>query len=289
MITVLRYLPIVAVIAAALTFVAFEPDRFRLLEVQWSMMLLSSLLLYLFFWFRALTWHWYLREIGIVIGFRKAATSLFITVLTKYIPGKVWPILSMAAHVHSPKHRYRDSLANIGWYQIAIVLSGIGVGTVGLFAISGQTALMLMLPPAIVLLVGWSVGRRWFVRMVVDPLVLLSGLSIRPARCNNVALFLFCILHWIVMSGAYWLMFRSVELEIGPFVALSQSFANVIGILVPFAPAGLGVREAAGAGYLATQIPDAGSALIYVSLARAWSFCIEVAVFCTGLAVRPRT
>ncbi|BAZ95016.1 amidohydrolase [Thiohalobacter thiocyanaticus] len=90
------------------------------------------------------------------------------------------------------------------------------------------------------------------------------------------------------MVAAYWLMFRSISVHIDPVVMLSQAVANVAGILVPFAPAGLGVREAAGAGYLMTQIPDAGAALVYASMARAWSFCVEVIVFLTGLLIRSR-
>ena len=288
MIAALRYLPILAIAAAAGAFIAIEPDRFLSLSIDWGLMTASVLLLYAFFWFRAWTWHAYLLSVGQRIGFRRALASVFLSVLTKYLPGKVWPILSMAAHVESRDFRFRDSVARVGWYQAAIILSGIGVGAIGLLAISNQHPALYPVPLLVIFLGVYLVGRSRLAGKLLHRFSSFAGLSIPREPPANMPLLLACVMHWVVMVAAYWLMFRSISVDIDPVVVLSQAMANVAGILVPFAPAGLGVREAAGAGYLATQIPDKASALVYVSLARAWSFIVELMVFLTGVVFRAR-
>jgi uncharacterized membrane protein YbhN (UPF0104 family) len=136
------------------------------------------------------------------------------------------------------------------------------------------------------LLMGPIVHHEWFVKRVIRPGALRLGLSAQRVTVRPTGLLVSCAFHWCLLAAAYWLMLRAVGLDLRPPVALTQPLANVVGMLVPFAPAGLGIREAAGAGYIATQLPDPGSALLYASLARAWSFCVEVAVFCTGMIVR---
>jgi len=285
MITALRYLPIAAIIAAVASFTAMDSSIFLDVDIQWIEMIASMLILYVFFWLRAYTWHKYLRSTGYTIGFSQACASLFVTVLTKYVPGKVWPLLSAAAYVTSPETRFRDSLASVGWYQLAIVVSGIGIGSIGLLAIANQPVGMYAIPIVILLILSIIVDRRLYVTQVVEKLAARIGVTISHGQWSNTSLACHCMLHWLVMAGAYWLLFRSVGLRIDPAVVLSQAMANVVGILVPVAPAGLGVREAAGAGYLAAHTLDAGAALLYATLARIWSFVVELAVFGTGLAL----
>lgn len=288
MIAVLRYLPIVAIAAAAGAFMALEPDRFLSVSVDWGLMAGSVVLLYVFFWYRAWTWHGYLRSSGVSMPFRRAVASAFLPVLTKYLPGKVWPILSMASLVESQDFRFRDSVARVGWYQVAIILTGLGVGSIGLLAIANQDPVLYPAPLLVIILVVYAIQRSRGLRKILARFSSRAGLSMPREGANSILLLLSCTMHWVVMVAAYWLMFRSISVHIDPVVVLSQAAANVAGILVPFAPAGLGVREAAGAGYLVTQIPDAGAVIVYASLARAWSFCVEVIVFLTGLVVRSR-
>ena len=286
MIAFLRYLPIIAVLGAVSVFVSMDPGRFAALRVHWGYMLLSAALLYGVFWFRAVTWWYFLARLGVEIGFSAAVTSRFLTILTKYLPGKVWPVLSTAAYIESESHAYRDSLASVGWYQVAIVASGTGVGAIGLLAILDVSPVWFPLPLLAMFLAGALFDRPWFTETVLRPAGRRLGLSPRHARVRSGRLLSLCAAQWLLMALAYWLMFRSVSVDLPPSVVLAQPLANVAGMLVPFTPAGLGVREAAGAGYIATQVADAGTALLCASLARAWSFIVEAGVFCTGAVMK---
>ena len=283
MIPLLRYLPILAVVFVIPVFLSMEPGTIRSMTAHWPTTALSIVLLYLVFWFRALTWWRFLASKGIPVGFRTAVVSRFITILTKYVPGKVWPLLSMAAYIESEAYAYRDSLASVSMYQAAILASGIGLGGVGILAILHAPIGLYPMPLVVIFLAATAVDRRWFAERVIRPLSCRFGLSARHAGLRSSPLLLACTGHWVIMAVAYWLMFRSVTLEVSLPVVLAQSLANVVGMLVPFTPGGLGVREAAATGYLATVTLDAGTALVYASLARAWSFLVEVLVFSTGL------
>lgn len=288
MIVFLRYLPVLAVVAALFVLASIDPARFTSLRVNWGWMIVSAVLLYATFWFRALTWWYFLRQLGVEISVSRAVRSRFITILTKYLPGKVWPLLSTAAHVESRDHAYRDSLASVGWYQAAILVSGIGVGAIGILAVAGVPAPWYPLPLLLLFVAGALFDRPWLAENVLRPLARRLRLSPRPARVRSGAVLGMCAAQWALMAVAYWVMFRAVAAQLPLSVVLAQPLANVAGMLVPFTPAGLGVREAAGAGYIATRVPDAGTALLYASLARAWSFVVEVALFGTGIAMRRR-
>lgn len=288
MTALLRYLPFLAVLAAVVVFVSFDPQRLASLGVQWHYLFASAVALYVLFWFRALTWWRFLGSMDVDISVSRAVTSHFITVLTKYLPGKVWPVLSTAAYIESRDHAYRDSLASVGWYQLAIVVSGVGVGAAGLLFVLGAPAMYLPLPLLLVFLAALVFERPWIADRVLRPVARRLGLSPRRPRVRAPGLLAECTLQWGVLVVAYWLMYRSVTADLPLAAVLAQPLANVFGMLVPFAPAGLGIREAAGAGYIATQVADTGSALLLASLARAWSFAVEVAVFCTGMLIRAR-
>jgi len=247
-------------------------------------MIISIAILYFVFWLRAVTWWRFLDRSGVPIDFRRSITSRFIPILTKYLPGKVWPFLSMAAYIESERYAYRDSLVNVGTYQVAILASGIGVGGIGVLAILDAPIALYPLPPAAVLFAGVLLDRPWFAARVVRPLSNRLRLSsVYHENPRSILLLVECTVQWTLMALAYWVMFHSVSVNIALPVILTQPLANVAGMLVPFTPAGLGVREAAAAGYLASASLDAGTALLYASLARAWSFFVEVLVFSTGL------
>jgi uncharacterized membrane protein YbhN (UPF0104 family) len=65
MIPLLRYLPILAIIAAVFVFLSFEPDLILSLHIQWAYLALAALLLYCVFWLRATTWWRFLRSLGV--------------------------------------------------------------------------------------------------------------------------------------------------------------------------------------------------------------------------------
>ena len=286
MITFLRYLPVLAIAGALSVLLSIDPARFAALEVHWGYVLVAAAVLYGVFWFRALTWWHFLRQLGVDISPSRAIRSRFVTILTKYLPGKVWPLLSTAAHVESQDHAYRDSLASVGWYQLAILVSGIAVGAIGLLAIAGVPRIYYPLPLVLMFVAGALFDRPWFAETILRPVARRLRLTPRDARARSGGVLGLCAVQWALMALAYWLLFRAVAADLPLPVVLAQPLANVAGMLVPFTPAGLGVREAAGAGYIATQVGNAATALLLAGLARAWSFAVEVAVFCTGALIR---
>jgi uncharacterized membrane protein YbhN (UPF0104 family) len=83
-------------------------------------------------------------------------------------------------------------------------------------------------------------------------------------------------LNWAGYALAFWLLMRGLSLPGSPLV-LGPAFAAswVLGYLVLFAPAGLGVRESAMVVLLSPSV-GAGPAALAAIIARVWTTVVEV-------------
>jgi len=82
--------------------------------------------------------------------------------------------------------------------------------------------------------------------------------------------------NWIVYAGSFWLMARSFGID-APFLALAPSFAAayVLGYVMVFAPAGIGVREGFLVALLQPSVGGAAATALAV-VARFWMTLLEL-------------
>jgi hypothetical protein len=184
---------------------------------------------------------------GVPLSFKESYRIYNLTQLAKYIPGSIWHFVGRIAIFKergASAGAIRDALlSEHAWVigsalVLAIVLVGfaspdffglwlqdigadryLGVLTAGLIVISVLAAVLL--------LVVRSLG-RWLWRL-------------RPTALAVAAL----VVTWACLGSAFWvtlLPFSTEGLSWG-YAAGIYCFAYVVGFLVPFAPAGFGVRE----------------------------------------------
>lgn len=252
-----------------------DPGMFDLHVVP---LVASCVLLFIGYISTALIWALIVRDLG---GPRLAgadAVRLFmIGNLGRYIPGKVWQIAALAALARPRGVPAATSTA------AAILGQGTGLGAamaIGLGAawqygageawrwvipglVLGGTMLGLI-PP-----VFDTVSRLWFRLAKTDA---PEGLStIHGARWV-----LSSLLSWVVYAVSFWLFTRGLGFDVG-LVAGGAAFAAayVLGYLVVFAPAGLGVREGFLIALLSSTI-GVGGATALAAAARLWTTIVEV-------------
>lgn len=197
--------------------------------------------------------------------------------LGRYVPGKVWQIAGLVALARS-----RDVPATTAT-AAAVLSQGIGLASatlVGLVSLRtlGEGEVWRWMVPA-VLLGAVAIGlmppvfhaavSAWFrVARTAPPD------DLRPTR----ALEWLCLglATWIVYSVAFWVLVESLGLDVALLPTASAfAAAYVLGYIVVFAPAGLGVREGFLVALMAPQIGPGPAGAVAV-LARLWTTTIEV-------------
>ncbi|MFD3688719.1 lysylphosphatidylglycerol synthase domain-containing protein [Nocardiopsis sp. NPDC058631] len=224
-----------------------------------------------------LAWRSLLAGLGSPLPRRAASRVMFVGQLGKYLPGSVWAFVAqveLARDWHVPRSR-----------GAAATLLAVGVTVAVSLAVAAVT-----LP-----LSSAEAARRWWWALALAPLLLAAlhprvvGWGIRLAalpfaRFREVAeagpLGLggramaaavgWTLVAWVPLGAHVWLLTWAVGGDalrsLGP-AAGAYALAWTLGLLVVFAPAGLGVREAVLVVALAPVV-DAGAALVVAVLSR---------------------
>lgn len=207
-----------------------------------------------------------------------ASVRLFMVAnLGRYVPGKVWQIAGLVALARS--RGVPGSTATAA----AILGQGIGlasatvIGVTSLWSVAGETAWRWALP---VLLIGGTalalappvfhaaVGAWFRLARTEEP----EGLEPRHAA----VWLLIGLGTWILYGGAFWLLVESMGHGVAPLATASAfAAAYVLGYVMVFAPAGIGVREGFLVALMAPQL-GVGAAGAIAVIARLWTTIIEV-------------
>lgn len=210
--------------------------------------------------------------------------------LAKYVPGSIWQFvsrISMLRARQASSRSIRDSMiAENGW----VIASALLVGSALVWL--GQPGLFL------------SLARILYAHPSSIPIVLVAGLATlvalarlwRPGYSHRLKLWLvrmrppvnalfLLLLAWFALGGSFWVCLQ-------PFIQHSPPWPVVIGIyclawvagfLVPFAPAGLGVREAVLSIAL-DPVLNAQTSLVIVAVNRVIYVLVEVVLaFCAWM------
>ena len=249
-------------------------------------LLLSFLLFFAAQALFALSWHRLLHAAGETGNFRGDAARWGVSLAGKYFPGKVWQALARFGLYHgAPRGSrvapafLREMLLSVSAAMTVVALqaahSGGHLAALAFpFGLGALLLLLLALPP--------------IARAVVALLRRLSPLRLELPDSDAARLPLaWCLqlLAYLLLGLGCFALGRAFGL-LGPdlmFPAVAAlCFAGLAGIAAFFVPAGLGVREAALAWFLAPWI-GAAPALLLAVLARLWISLGEALVIAAGL------
>ncbi|MES9847270.1 MAG: hypothetical protein ABW145_02675, partial [Candidatus Thiodiazotropha sp.] len=213
-----------------------------------------------------------------------------ITQLGKYIPGSIWQFVGKIGMYKSAgldNQTVRDTilletfwvvfsafifgllLISFTQYQLLITLTQ-KIPLIILLAILGTTSLLLLLPQL------RHHRKRLYDycrRLLFTPLSFITSLLI-----------------WLVLGFAFWITLTPFSAsEIGlVFIIGLYAFSYAVGFAVPFAPAGIGIRESVLVLGLAPFL-DINTAIILAALNRVFYIFIEIILAALSVTISPHS
>jgi hypothetical protein len=224
-----------------------------------------------------LGWRALLSGLGSSLPYRVAARVMFVSQLGKYLPGSVWAFVAQVELARDQKvPRSRGAAATL--LAVAVtVATGLAVAASALPVSSVDAArrwwwALLLAPLSLAALHPRVVG--WGIRVAGRPFARFREVAeAGPLHIGGRAITAavgWSLLAWVPLGLHVWVLTCSVGGDpvssLGPAVG-AYALAWTLGLLVIFAPAGIGVREVVLVVALAPVV-DAGAALVVAVLSR---------------------
>lgn len=245
---------------------------------DWPRIVVSCLALWLGYFLNAALWGRIVHDLG---GTRLPATvsvRLFmIANLGRYVPGKVWQIAGLVALARGRgvPAATASAAAVLGQGVALLSATAVGLGAVWTFADGAGwrwiAPVLVIAIPAIGLIppVFHRAAALWF-RLAKTPKP--EGLSPSTA----IGWLGVGVTSWLVYACAFWLLVSGLGQDAG-FIVTAPAFAAayVLGYIMVFAPAGIGIREGFLLAILSPHL-GAGAAGAVAVIQRLWTTVLEV-------------
>lgn len=212
---------------------------------------------------------------GIPLGFLTTARLYNLSQLGKYLPGSIWQFVGRAAAYRARGAAYgpiRDALLVESLWIVA------GSAVIGVLLVGPQVVGLVAqsLTPMLV----WWLGGGLLASVLLAVVVVLwkRRLALRYLQLAMPSMRVIMVQAgiWIVLGLAFWVLTRACRLEVSPVFATGLfAVGYSLGFLVPFAPAGLGIRDAILTIGLVPYVP-AAEALVVTILARVIYLLVDV-------------
>ena len=245
-----------------------------------------SILIFAFSYFIQI-WAWYLitLKLKIAVSFPETIKSWFYSQLGKYLPGKVWLLLSRFYFYESKGMSrkwisvalYLEMVAVIVAAALIFLASLIFLNEIELFCPKSQ---LLWLVPGFIL-VAFIFLHPWVLQKILNwVLVRLSRepISLSISYLDVLWILFICVVAWLVGGLGFYLFVDSmypVALQSILFLTGALAISSTLGLIAIFAPSGLGVREGALV-YLLSFMMSTPVAVIISILTRLWMTFIEI-------------
>ena len=264
--------------------------NFNQLKFRIPYLIISFLLLTIPLLIGVLVWFYSLRQYKINVPIRIAAASHGLSILSKYIPGRIWTIISRSVYVAN----YGYNLVLITFIsarlQIIHILVGLLVGIIPLILLEIDLTIRISLFVGIVIILFVLANRK-----IQTALIRLINRITNKGKNMNEHIFehkdswviiLIVLIQWTLYSISYFFFVKSIidikDISLGFAFPLSLN----IGLLSLITPAGIGVRESVIVGYfLLFDIPSSISTIISI-LSRFWFLIGELFIFLVGLTAK---
>lgn len=232
-------------------------------------------------------WHLALKNNIFDITFKDAVISNGSFIFTKYIPGKLWVIIGKAGYI---KEKYKGSFVDLSSFSFFNLLISLTAGAIVGFSVFYLIDKSIFVIASLVVIAGvlylfW--GYKWFLSFTS---ALLTKIFRKPIKLPDVGrkttlhMLLVSVGIWLLWSVGFYLMLLSLESSqcVSVLSGLVFPVSAIFGVVVVFAPGGLGFREGLIAfGLTALGLPAAEAASFAV-VSRLWFLCGEALFFLTA-------
>jgi len=231
-------------------------------------------------------WAWYLitLKLGIAIPFPETLENWFYSQLGKYLPGKVWLLLSRF-YFYESKGKSKKAVSIALYLETVTAIMAAGLIFLAALALfrevrpfsSGNQFLLLSL---LFILAFISIHPRIFQKILNWVLIKFKRepLSLSISYPDILWILSVCILAWVIGGIGFYLFIDSVypiSSETLLFLTGALAFSSILGLVAIFAPSGLGVREGALVYLLPYVMPEPVAVIISI-LTRIWMTLIEI-------------
>jgi len=245
---------------------------------NWSLVALSVLTLLAGYFSTGFLWGRIVQDLGGPTLPTFVSVRMFMVAnLGRYVPGKVWQIAGLAVLAKERGVAPPTSIAAAVVGQGLALIAASLLGLTAAWPLIEHTIWQWVVPAALVgaVLLG-----------LVPPVFhAVSGMCFRLARTPEpegleplaaLRWFGFTLGSWILYAGSFWILVRGLGLEAAAVPTASAfAAAYVLGYVMVFAPAGIGVREGFLVALLSPQLGPAASGAVAV-IARVWTTLTEV-------------
>jgi len=245
---------------------------------SWGVVGLSCALLLAGYFATGLLWAWIAEGLGGPRLPPGVSIRLFmIANLGRYLPGKVWQIAGLAALARERGMPATTATAAAIVGQGISIASATFIGLGAVWTLADGASWRWAVPAALFGGVGLglvpavfdALANAWF-RLARTP---------RPeglAPSHAIGWLVAGLASWIVYAGAFWVLVAGLGFDVA-FLGTASAFAAayVLGYLMIFAPAGIGVREGFLIALLSPQLGAASAGAVAV-IARLWTTLVEV-------------
>jgi hypothetical protein len=247
--------------------------------------LILSTLIFAFSYFIQI-WAWYLItvKLGIALSTSDTLKTWFYSQLGKYLPGKVWLLLSRFYFYESKGKSKRAILVALYLETVTVIVAA------GLMFLAALTFFEEVRPfptgrPSIWLVLLFLLGFVFLHPRVLQRLLnwVLVRFKREPVSLSisylDILWILFvCIISWIVGGVGFYFFVNSVY-PVAPqyilFLTGALAISSTLGLIALFAPSGLGVREGVLV-YLLSFMMATPVAVIISVVTRIWMTLIEI-------------
>ena len=247
--------------------------------------LLASTLIFAFSYFIQI-WAWYLITLRLRIALSPSETleSWFYSQLGKYLPGKIWLVLSRF-YFYESRGKSKKNVSVALYLELVTMIAASAVIFLAVLILHRGLGFLYSWG-----LYGWLVLLFLFALAFLHPKVLqkiLNGVLVRWKRepislsisySDILWILSVCILSWVVGGIGFYLFvdsFYPVTSQYIFFLTGALAASSMLGLIAIFAPSGLGVREGALV-YLLSFLMATPIAVIISVLTRIWMTLIEI-------------
>ncbi|KPJ58985.1 MAG: hypothetical protein AMJ42_02335 [Deltaproteobacteria bacterium DG_8] len=252
-------------------------------QLKYNYLFISMLLLFGFFSLRVYCWKLILKKMNIFLSLRKSVKVSFLSMMGRYLPGKVWLILGKIYLSGKEDVPRVEAFASIVMEIVLEVVASIFFFFFFLFSVMEQPLLSLKVIYSLVLIMIVGLVFLYpgvFYRIINIFLYRWKGEKIK-AFINYrdiIQLFVFYNFIILVQGIAFYFFVNAIcYVPLDKILGLTGSLAvaGALGTISFFTPSGLGVREGILALLLSTYIISPIAVLISL-LARLWVTLGEV-------------
>lgn len=246
-------------------------------QFKYHFLFLSFLFLFIFFFLRVYCWKLILAKMNIMLSMRKSVKVSFLSMMGRYLPGKVWMIMGKVYMSGKEGVPRKEAFASVVMEIILEIVASIFFFFSFLLSVIEQPLLSLKVVYflGLVMIVGLIILHpKVFYRVINTFLYRWKGEGIKTCISYRGIVQLFVLYNLIIICQgiAFFFFVNSIcYVSLDKILGLTGSLAvaGALGTLSFFTPSGLGVREGILALLLSTYVISPIAVLISL-LARLW-------------------